>query len=94
MAGLRTSTASISAQNVFSVGVAIKGDFNYSLSGTWAGTVHLQRSFDIGVTWLDITSHTANIETAGAEPEDGVQYRFGVKTGNYTSGTVVGRISQ
>ena len=83
----------ISGANSFSRVVDnIRGHFNYSLSGTWVGTVHLQRSFDKGTTWLDVDSHTANVETYGVEPGENVQYRFGVKAGNYTSGSVVGRI--
>lgn len=87
--------ASIAAQNTFSDPVAITGDFNLSLSGTWVATVHLQRSYpNAPTTWFDVASYTANIEDRGFEPETGVQYRVGVKTGNYTSGTVVARISR
>jgi hypothetical protein len=43
---------------------------------------------------MDVASYTANIEDRGTEAETGVLYRVGVKTGNYTSGTVVARISQ
>lgn len=89
------ATATIGAQNTFSSTVAISGPFNFSLSGTWAGTVHLQRSYPSApTTWFDVASYTANIEDRGTEAETGVLYRFGVKTGNYTSGSVVGRISQ
>jgi hypothetical protein len=92
-------SASIAAENTFSTNwlamIGVGGsNFNLSLSGTWVATVYLQRSFDSGVTWLDIASYTANIEDTGFEPEGGVLYRFGVKTGGYTSGTVVGRISR
>lgn len=88
-----SATATIAAQNTFSSSVAIRGDFNFSLSGTWVGVTHLQRSFDSGSTWLDVAAYAANIEDVGFEPE-AVLYRFGVKTGNYTSGSVVGRISK
>ena len=85
----------ISAQNTFATAAElVAGKFNFSLSGTWAATVHLQRSFDQGSNWLDVDSFTDNVEAVGEEPEGGVYYRFGVKTGNYTSGAVVGRISQ
>lgn len=87
-------TASITAQNTFSNPVPLAGPFNLSLSGTWSATVHLQRSFDNGLTWLDVQSYTANIQDRGLEAETGVVYRAGVKTGNFTSGTVVVRISQ
>ena len=64
-----------------------------SVSGTWVATVTLQRSFDSGSTWLDVKTWTGNAEEALCDPEVGVQYRIGVATGNYTSGTVEVRIS-
>ena len=94
MAKTTARTASLTAQNTFGGSVEVRGLFNFSLSGTWVGTVHLQRSFDAGSSWLDVDSFTSNVETFGTESEDGVYYRVGVKTGNYTSGTVVERVSQ
>jgi hypothetical protein len=94
---------SITAENTFSAPISlISGHpgFNFSLSGTWVATVWLQRSFDYdasnpsAATWLDVNSYTANVEDTGSDPETGVFYRFGVKTGGFTSGTIVGRISQ
>lgn len=90
----KSATASITAQNIFSKTIALRGHYNLSLSGTWVATVHLQRSFDSGTTWMDVDSYTANTELVGYEPERGVIYRAGVKTGNYTSGTVAIRLSQ
>ena len=94
MAGGQYKTASITAQNTFTDSLGLHGSFNISISGTWSATVTVQRSFDSGTTWLDVESFTANTEQYGFEPEDGVLYRAGVKTGNFTSGTVVLRISQ
>ncbi|MFN0043573.1 MAG: hypothetical protein ACKVSF_10235 [Alphaproteobacteria bacterium] len=88
------STASISAQNIFCDPIQLSGPFNFSLSGTWSATVWLQRSYDGGSTWLDVQGYTANVEDAWSEHEVGVLWRFGVKTGGYTSGTVIGRMSQ
>lgn len=94
MAQTSVITKSISAQNTFSDNLAILNrPFNFSLSGTWVATVYLQRSFDTGVTWLDLEFFTINIERVGVEPEVGTLYRFGVKTGDFTSGTVIGRLS-
>ena len=86
-------TTSLTAANGFSPAMEIRGKFNLSLSGTWAGTVYIQRSFDKGNNWLDVKSYTDNIEDVGEESEFGVQYRFGIKTTGITSGTVVGRLS-
>ena len=85
---------SVAAENTFSDLVFVHGYFNVSFTGTWAATVYVQRSFDNGSTWQDVGSYTENTELTGFEPESGVRYRFGVKTGDYSSGTVVGRISQ
>lgn len=39
-------------------------------------------------------NYTANIEDTGTETETRTLYRAGIKTGGYTSGTAVVRISQ
>ena len=90
---VKTITQSINAENTFSQSAKIVGYFNLSLSGTWVATVTVQRSFD-NSTWLDVSTFVANTEEYGLEPERDVYYRFGVKTGAFTSGTVVGRLSQ
>lgn len=68
------------------------GEFNIHLSGTWVGTVDLQRSFDNGTTWVDVAdeSYTANTDRVGDEPENGVLYRLNCSA--YTSGTVTYRL--
>jgi len=92
--------ASLTAQNTFSDAIELYGDFNFSLSGTWVATVFEQRSYDYdetnpsGATWLDVAQYTGNVENVGFEPERGIKHRFGVKTGGFTSGTIVGRLSQ
>ena len=72
-------------------------DFNATLSGTWVGTVTLDRSFDNGSTWSPCTnlgaalSFTANLTEIVREPEGGVQYSFNFTR---TSGSLVYRLSQ
>ncbi len=90
----KTITKSIDAENIWSNSATLTGYFNLSLSGTWVATVTIQRSFDQGSTWYDVDTWTENTQEYGLEPENGVYYRFGVKTGEFTSGTVVGRLSQ
>ena len=85
---------SVTAENQFTDGAELHGYFNLSISGTWTATVTLQRSFDGGSTWFDVGARTENIQEYGLEPEDSVQYRVGVKTGDFTSGTIVLRLSQ
>lgn len=84
------TTKSISAENTFSDVVTIEGYFNISISGTFVATVTVQRSYD-GSTWHDVDSWTAPAEEVGFEPEYRA-YRIGVKSSNYTSGTVEVRI--
>lgn len=78
----------IGAQNTFSDSLPLVGHFNLSISGTFVATVTVQRSFDSGSTWLDVDTFTAATETYGFDPQQ-VYYRAGVKTGDYTSGSVV-----
>ncbi len=84
-------TKNITAQNIFSDWLFIKGYFNWSIWGTWAGTVTLQRTFDGGGVQHDVDTSTANTESIKHEPE-GAYYRFGIKTGAYTSGVCRGRL--
>jgi hypothetical protein len=79
--------ASISAENTFTDGLQTEQAFNFSIRGTWAGTITVQRSLDRGVTWRNVDTFTSNIETYGFDPGPSVVYRVGFETGNYTSGT-------
>ena len=88
-------TKTVTAENQMSDPVKLSGYFNLSISGTWAGTVTVQRSFDLGDTWHDVDTFTSNTEEYGLEPEHSnvVYYRIGIKTGNYGSGSAVLRLS-
>ena len=83
-------TAAITAQNTFTNPVRLTGAFNISISGTFAATVTVQRSFD-NSAWHDVNSFTGPFEGTGYEPE-AMYYRAGVKTGAFTSGTAVLRV--
>lgn len=74
-------------------GIRLRNDYNISVSGISGDTVWLQRSFDAGVTWYDIESYTADTQKRGFEPEGDVLYRLGVKTGGYSAGTIIARLS-
>ena len=84
-------TADITAQNTFTDKIQVVGHFNLSISGTWAAAVTVQRSWD-GTNWFDVDTFTSNYEGVGFDAEE-VFYRAGVKTGDFTSGTVALRIS-
>jgi hypothetical protein len=92
--GQRLRERTITGENTFTDACGITSYFNISISGTWEGVVTVQRSFDLGSTWFDVATWTANTQEYGFEPEQGVQYRIGVKAGELTSGSPVLRISQ
>ena len=67
----------------------IRGHFNLSISGTWAATVTVQRSWN-NSDWFDVDTFTGNYEGVGFDAEE-VWYRATVS--GYSSGTVVIRLS-
>ena len=81
-------TKSIDGANQFSDEITIQGYFNASITGIAGGTiVTVQRQTGVdGTTFTDVDTFSADIETYGYEPE-AVQYKIGVKTGEYGSGT-------
>ena len=80
--------------------VELIGPFNITLSGTFAATVKLERSFDAGVSWQVVSKNSNGDEAAYSAPigikleewERGVKYRLNCTA--YTSGTVNYRLSQ
>jgi hypothetical protein len=92
-------TVSVTAQNTWTGPLYAKsgnqgGFMNVSISGTWAGTVTLQRRFGTTGTWTNYETFTSNYEGYFYESEGGVQYRIGIATGQFTSGTAVLRLSK
>lgn len=73
-------------------------DFNYSVSGTWAGTLRWQRSFDgddvefhrfrkaQGTADTDITGNVGPVTNDDNEDNAISYYRLGFEAGTYTSG--------
>ena len=88
-------TRTITASDQFTDPVKLRGYFNVSISGTWEGTLTVQRSFDLGDTWHDVDTFTVNTEEYGLEPEHSnvVYYRIGAKSDAFTSGSCVLRLS-
>lgn len=99
----QTVTKAVSAENTFSdtikvTGVGADRTFTINLTGTWVGTVTLQRSIDSSTgPFSDVSgeSWTANTTVTYSDGLDNqiVYYRIGVKTGNYTSGTVTASLT-
>lgn len=90
----KLTTRTVTAANQFTDAVGLVGYFNLSVSGIWVGTVTVQRSYDSGSTWFDVDTWIANTQEYGLEPERGIQYRVGIKTDEFTSGSCVLRLSQ
>ena len=90
ISGLEEATASITAQATWTDALELDAGETVivSISGTWVATVTLQRSFDDGSTWVDYITYTSNASTEIIESRDDVQYRLGVDTGDFTSGTI------
>ncbi len=92
-----TGYKTITAQNTFTDTVAIKpGKFNLSIifAPAAVATVTVQRSED-GATWRDLpdgpyTTSTERVGFSGANEF----YRAGVKTGDFTSGSIQVRLYQ
>jgi hypothetical protein len=89
----RNESITITAENSWTdaIGVSENNNFDISISGTFVATITLQRSYDKGLNWFDTDTFTSAGEwqAAGSETND---YRIGVKTGNFTSGTISVRI--
>lgn len=98
------NTLTISADpgaDSFTDGAIRKGTFNVSISGTFVGTVTVQRSFDrfgaandAAATWRDVVYYTDEVEDIAYEPEANVYYRIGMKNTEYTSGTCAMRLGR
>ena len=101
--GVPTDTSNNSTSGAFSAagastGIAIRGTYNFSLWGTFVATCEVDRSFDLGVTWIGLTALGTALTWSGpatevlSEPEAGVYYR--VNCTSWTSGSVNYRLSQ
>lgn len=92
--GLGKVEKTITAEDTYTEWISVHKMFNVSISGISGDAVYLQKTFDGGTTIKDVASFTADLEAQWEEPEWGVQYRLGVKTGGYGAGTILCRISQ
>lgn len=91
---------SIEAQNVFTDELFLyPGErLSISIAGTFTATVTLQRQLD-GANWRDVPDSDGNFGwTAPTEQsyvaDESQIVRLGVKTGDYTSGTINARIGK
>lgn len=90
----QTVTQAVSSDNTFTNTILVKGagvarTFGIYATGTWAGTLTLQRSLGDDVSWTDVITYTTNQSTTLDDSlEDQIAYyRIGIKSGGYISGT-------
>jgi hypothetical protein len=97
MAAADYKKADLTAQNTFSDWISpVKtrepkaGYLSVSVTGTWAGTITVQKRMDHAGTYtdpIDVEDYTENMAKLIEDHVWPVEYRVGFKTGNYTSGT-------
>lgn len=93
-------TSSLSASNSWTNTILVQTAgtarmFGLTISGTWSGTVTLQRDIGGLGSWEDVESFTTNQSTTLNDLLDNqvIYYRLGFKAGAYTSGTAVCSLS-
>lgn len=63
--------------------------FNVRVSGTFVATVTVQQAFPEDLTtFFDVKQYTGPIVELGDSPEPGTRWKIGVKSGDFTSGTL------
>jgi hypothetical protein len=90
------ASAVLSGDNQFSDAILVTGlsanggrEIFKTITGTWSGTIQLQRSFDNQLSWQDAAASTINVADIKLDDNQNnvdVHYRIGFKEGDYTSG--------
>lgn len=94
----RNRSDTLTAQNTFSKVLTLRAGGVLTLEGTWSATVSLYRVGTDG-NRVPVTNNsgsaitfTANGTYAIAPSATPAQYQWGVATGNFTSGSIVGTL--
>lgn len=93
----QSTNDSLALANTFSAVIRVTGvgadrTFNYAITGTWVGTLTLQRSLDSATSgFIDVQTFTTDAAASFNDALDNsiCWYRIGFKTAQYTSGTAV-----
>jgi len=93
--GGQTRSATISSADSFTSDIKVTGiaaasrTFNLAITGTFSGTVTLQRSSGTPDNWTDWQTYTVatSVNIYDAQDNQTWYYRAGIKSGDYTSGT-------
>ena len=59
----------------FSASLQVKGDWVFTTSNTWTGTIKIQKSYDYGKSWDDFRPFSSQVTSSGEEVLDNVWYR-------------------
>lgn len=92
---MTVSELTINSDNSFSDAIYVSKDFVFSLiSSSFIGNITVQRSFENTPTlWRDVKTFESTSTEENGQQYGGAWYRFGCKTGDFTSGSIDGRIS-
>lgn len=93
---LQQVTASLTAQNTGTDWLKGPPKAQISVSGTWVATVFLQRKLkgEASSAAVDVESYTANTEKVIPDGDGAYDYRLFCKTGGFTSGTIVCKLTR
>lgn len=93
-------TVDASAENTFTDEIRVTGventrRFTILTTGTWSGTMTLQRSIVEPGSWTDVQTWTGNTSVTYDDGLDNqiVYYRIGFKSGDYSSGTLTATLT-
>ena len=97
----QTVSDNIATEDTFTDPIMVTGTgqarvFGIVISGTFSATVTVQYSVGAPGNWIDLaTTYTGATSTTYDDDQDNqvIYYRIGVKTGDYTSGTVVASLN-
>lgn len=94
----RTRATTLTAQNTFSAPISLRRGAVVTVTGTWSGTLSLQRYDKTSAAYVDVTNNSTS-PTAVTWTGNGTftidpsmfqgLYRVGFKTGNFVSGSAV-----
>ena len=90
--------ATITAENQFTDWLQmdkVKSSFLLTIAGTFVATIKTQISYDNGITWYDDGGEfTEEMSKVSSELPVAISVRVGVKTGDFTSGSVYVKLSR
>jgi hypothetical protein len=75
-----------------SMRVSLYGKYNLLITGSFAATIAIERSFDGGASFIELQRFTSPTQLVGEEPESNIIYRLTCST--FASGAASYRLSR